>query len=68
LQGHDLDRYYRVPADSRDLNYETFTRDGDKAALEFSDYTSESTQRLSVEEIVDLLMTLDYVKHALKGA
>jgi len=58
----DIGRYYRIPADNRDLNYELFISQGSPAANEVDDYTSHNTQRLDVGEVKRLLLTLEYVR------
>lgn len=61
----DLGRYYRVPADNRDLNYELFISTGDIAANDVDDYTSHNTHQLSVEETMELMRSLPYVRQRL---
>ena len=61
----DMGRYYRVPADNRDLNYEQYTDTGDRATDNLGDYTSGNTAQLGVAEIVDTLRSLDYIRSAL---
>jgi UDP-glucose 4-epimerase len=61
----DLPGYYRIPADTRDLNYEKYFKDGKVELAEVDDYTSENTYRLSVEEIKEKLLTLQYVRDEL---
>jgi UDP-glucose 4-epimerase len=61
----DLGRYYRIPADDRDLNYDKYILEGKLDANHVDDYTSHNTERLSVEQIMRLLMTLDYVREEL---
>ena len=63
----DMDRYWRIPADNRDLNYEVFISEGSPQANAIDDYTSHNTQRLSVEEVKQTLLTLPYVQNALAG-
>ena len=61
----ELDGFYRVPADFRDLNYTKYVqKDGPK--LIHDEYNSENTHRLSIEELKQLLLTLDYVREELK--
>ncbi len=64
-KAEDLPGYYRIPADTRDLNYEKYFKDGKVEIAEVEDYTSENTYRLSVEEIKEKLLTLQYVKDEL---
>lgn len=61
----DLPGYYRIPADTRDLNYEKYYKDGKVEIAEVDDYTSENTYRLNVEEIKEKLLTLQYVRDEL---
>lgn len=58
----DMDKYYRIPADNRDLNYDNYILDGEPEINEIEDYTSHTTQRLTVNQIKELLLSLDYVK------
>ena len=58
----DLGRYYRVPADTRELDYENFVDQGDIATNLLADYTSENTERLDVAGIKRLLATLPYIQ------
>jgi len=58
----DLSKFYRIPSDSRDLNYNQYYIEGMKNYNNFEDYTSHNTQRLNVDEIIELLMGLDYIK------
>ena len=60
----DLGDYYRIPADSRDLNYDKYFVEGETAISEIQDYTSHNTQRLDVSEIKDVLMKLAMVREA----
>lgn len=51
----DLDRYYRIPSDSRDLNYDKYFIQGDERIQDLEDYTSHNTRRLNVQEIIEIL-------------
>ncbi len=64
-RAEDLERCYRIPADSRDLNYDKFFVEGEPAISEFRDYTSHSTERLNVEQVMQLLKTLAVVREAM---
>jgi UDP-glucose 4-epimerase len=61
----DMGRYYRIPADNRDLNYELFISEGNVEANVVEDYTSHNTQQLSVEETMTLMRSLAYVRQEL---
>jgi len=63
----DDDRYYRIPADNRDLNYAKYFVEGETSVSTFDDYTSHNTTRLEKQEVVDLLMKLDYVQEQLRA-
>jgi UDP-N-acetylglucosamine 4,6-dehydratase/5-epimerase len=62
----DLDDYLRIRADSRNLNYDKYFVQGENKLSIEKDYTSHNTRRLSIEEINKLLLSLKYVKDALK--
>lgn len=61
----DLDRFYRIPADDRDLNYAKFFVEGEKEISAHEDFTSHNTVRLDVQGTIDLLMSNDYIKREL---
>jgi len=61
-RAEDMERYFRVPADDRDLNYNKYFVDGETKVSGLDDYTSHNTQRLNIEEVKTLLMNLDYIK------
>jgi len=63
----DLVDYYRIPADSRDLNYAKYFVEGEVAVPTFDDYTSHNTQRLDVAEVKETLMKLDIIREALNA-
>ena len=63
----DLGDYYRIPADSRDLNYDKYFVEGEVAIPTFDDYTSHNTQRLDVEGVKQTLMKLDIIREALNA-
>ena len=65
-KSEDMGRYYRIPADNRDLNYEKYSSNGEEEVSSLDDYTSHNTERLSVEEIVSTLMKLEYIVEELK--
>ncbi|MCW2312602.1 polysaccharide biosynthesis protein [Rhodoferax antarcticus] len=61
----DLGGYYRIPADSRDLNYDKYFVEGETEVSQFDDYTSHNTHRLDVEQVKQVLMKLDIIREAL---
>ena len=62
----DLKKFYRIPADNRDLNYDNFFDNGNIIKDEIEDYNSHNTLRLSINEIKTKLLTLDKIKKDLK--
>ena len=65
LRAQDLGDYYCIPADSRDLNYNSFFIEGEKNLSSIEDYTSHNTQRLDRESLKKVLLGLDIIKDAL---
>jgi UDP-glucose 4-epimerase len=61
----DCGDYYRVPADGRDLNYNRFFSEGRQEVALKEDYNSHNTRRLDVDEMAEMLLSLDYVQRAL---
>ena len=64
-RAEDLGGYYRVPADSRDLNYAKYFVEGEIDVSSLSDYTSHNTERLDVEGVKRVLMKLDIIRKAI---
>jgi Predicted nucleoside-diphosphate sugar epimerases len=58
----DLGDFYRVPADKRDLNYDKYFIEGEKERSILSEFNSNNTQLLNIEQIKAKLMQLDEVK------
>lgn len=67
VRAEDLKNHYRIPADSRDLNYSKYFIDGQVETSEMDDFNSHNTKRLSFEETRELLLNLDYIKEELKS-
>ncbi len=68
VKSEDLGKYYRIPADNRDLNYEKYFEDGSKKVSEVEEYTSHNTVRLNVKGTIEKLKTVDYVQLELRKA
>ena len=62
----DMGDFYRIPADFRDLNYTKYLQT-DGPALVKDEYNSDNTEQLNVEQLKELLLTLDYVKEELES-
>lgn len=65
VKAEDMGDFYRVPADFRDLNYDRAIADYGHR-VDRVQYNSDNTNRLNVEEMMDLLLSLDYVRDELK--
>jgi UDP-glucose 4-epimerase len=65
VRSEDMGGYYRVSADGRDLNYDKYFVDGQVHTQAAEEYTSHNTRRLTVDEVVDKLLSLDYIKEEL---
>lgn len=65
LRSEDMGKYFRVAADSRDLNYDKFIVNGEVHTMADEAYTSDNTNRLNVAQTVNKIMTTDYVKEQL---
>jgi UDP-glucose 4-epimerase len=61
-KAEDLGNYYRIPADTRDLNYNRFFSEGETQIAQMEEYTSHNTYRLNLEETKDMLLKLDSVR------
>ena len=66
LRCEDMGDYYRIAADSRDLNYDKFVVQGDVKTMAEESYTSHNTKRLDVDGTVEKILTTDYVQEELK--
>lgn len=66
-RAEDLGGYYRIPADSRDLNYDKYFVQGETEISRIEDYTSHNTHRLDVEGVKQVLLKLDIVQEALRA-
>lgn len=66
-RAEDLGEYYRIPADSRDLNYAKYFVEGEARIAELDDYTSHNTRRLDVAGVKAVLAKLDLVQEALRA-
>ena len=64
-KAEDIDSYFRIPADNRDLNYAQYFTEGEVKIAGFEDYTSHNTERLGVKEIKELLLKLDFIQREL---
>ncbi len=63
----DEGNFYRVPADNRDLNYDKYFTDGNVQRNVLTEFNSDNTTRLNVEQVKEKLLSLEYIQNELKG-
>ena len=66
-KAEDMGNFYRVPADNRTLNYDKYFTEGDTKRIELSEFNSDNTTRLSVEETKAKIASLEYIQNELNG-
>lgn len=66
-KAEDMGRYFRIPADNRDLNYKKYFVEGEQKVSEIDDYTSHNTIRLNTEEVKKLILKLNYIQEELRA-
>ncbi|WP_042372053.1 polysaccharide biosynthesis protein [Bacteroides neonati] len=64
-KAEDMGDYYRIPCDTRDLNYDKFFVEGNEKVSKIEDYHSHNTKRLDVEGMKQLLLKLDFIREDL---
>lgn len=67
VRAEDMGNFFRVPADSRDLNYGKYFNEGNPDSLVTEEYNSHNTTRLDIQGVKRLLTTLDCVQEVLRG-
>lgn len=65
IRAVDLGDYFRVPADTRDLNYDAYFTQGIEPLSQQDDYNSNNTRRLDVAAMAEVLLKLDYIREQL---
>ncbi len=63
----DLGRFYRVPCDSRNLNYDKYFTEGSKERVTLSEFNSKNTELLNKEQVKEKLLSLSYIREAVSG-
>ena len=61
----DMGNFYRVPCDKRDLNYDNYFKNGDKERTKLSEFNSNNTELLTVEQVKEKLLELSYIREEL---
>jgi len=67
IKAEDLGGFYRIPADNRDLNYGKYFEMGDIKTSESDDYNSHNTTLLTIDQIIEKLLSLEYVRQELSS-
>ena len=67
MHAYDLGNFYRVPADNRDLNYEQYFEKGQVEKAKLTEFTSDNTTMLDVEQVKEKLLSLEYVRNELEA-
>jgi UDP-glucose 4-epimerase len=62
----DLGDFYRVPCDNRGLNYDKYFNDGDKDRNPLTEFNSNNTELLTVEQVKEKLLSLEYIRNELQ--
>lgn len=63
----DMGNFYRVPADKRDLNYDKYFKIGDVKQSSISEFNSNNTNILNVEQVKEKLLSLAYIRNEIKA-
>ncbi|HOO26850.1 MAG TPA: polysaccharide biosynthesis protein [Lachnospiraceae bacterium] len=63
----DMGAFYRVPADQRDLNYDKYFKEGDQKRTKLTEFNSNNTQILTVEQVKEKLLKLAYIRDEIKA-
>ncbi len=63
VKAEDMGAYYRIPADNRDLNYGKYFTEGEERVANAEDYTSHNTHRLDIDETMELLQKLAFIRN-----
>ena len=66
-KAEDMGDFYRVPADNRSLNYDKFFTEGDQKRCELTEFNSDNTRRLNLEETKAKIAALEYIQNELNG-
>lgn len=66
-KAEDMGNFYRVPADNRTLNYDKYFTEGDEKRVTLTEFNSDNTRRLNLEETKAKIAALEYIQNELKG-
>lgn len=66
-KAEDMGNFYRVPADNRGLNYDKYFKEGDEKRNTLTEFNSDNTTRLNLEETKAKIAALEYIQNELNG-
>lgn len=66
-KAEDMGNFYRVPADNRDLNYDKYFTEGNEKRNVLTEFNSDNTTRLNLEQVKEKLLSLEYIQNELNG-
>lgn len=66
-KAEDMGNFYRVPADNRTLNYDKYFTEGDAKRVTLTEFNSDNTRRLNLEETKEKIASLEYIQNELNG-
>ncbi len=66
-KAEDMGNFYRVPSDKRDLNYDKYFSDGDTERNVLTEFNSNNTEILDVEQVKEKLLSLEYIRQELEN-
>ncbi|MBR3988363.1 MAG: polysaccharide biosynthesis protein [Clostridia bacterium] len=67
VNAEDMGGFYRIPCDKRDLNYEKFFTDGNRDRVNLSEFNSNNTELLEIDEVKAKLLSLSYIREELES-
>jgi UDP-N-acetylglucosamine 4,6-dehydratase len=65
-KAENLDNYYKIPADNRNLNYDSYFIEGENIEINSIEYNSDNTHQLNIDDTIKLLLSLEIVKKSIK--
>jgi len=63
----DMGNFFRVPADKRGLNYEKYFSQGDRRRSAITEFNSNNTEQLGLEQVKEKLLSLEYIRNELSN-
>ena len=66
-KAEDMGNFYRVPADNRTLNYDKYFKEGNVKRVTLTEFNSDNTKRLTLEETKEKIASLSYIQNELNG-